>query len=190
MINPHAKWRVDATINRNYGQLLFSLIFVFSFVVKLCHQISRQTDTLPASSSQRLLNGVLCTAISQLWLLTLPSLRHRDYIFLMFLVLHFSPSIVSSKNHLDSDWLKELISLCCHLATGAGSVVSGMPDWAQILPQPHQMDTWSSRKLPFECQKIAKNYTFFQKNWQKLSFFQNKCQWQFYKKIQFLAKNV
>ena len=32
-------------------------------------------------------------------------------------------------------------------------------------------DIWPSRKLSFECQKIAKNLTFFSKNYQKLSFF-------------------
>ena len=52
-----------------------------------------------------------------------------------------------------------------------------------------QARTWPSGKLPFECQKIAKNLTFFF-NWQKLSFFfkkidknchffQQNCQWQF-----------
>ena len=30
--------------------------------------------------------------------------------------------------------------------------------------------TWPSGKLPFDCQKIVKNLTFFQKNWQKLIF--------------------
>ena len=35
--------------------------------------------------------------------------------------------------------------------------------------------TWPSGQLPFECQKIAKNWHFFKKNWQKLSFF-FKCQ--------------
>ena len=34
--------------------------------------------------------------------------------------------------------------------------------------------TWPSGKLPFECKKIAKNLTFFQKNCQKLSFFSTK----------------
>ena len=33
---------------------------------------------------------------------------------------------------------------------------------------------WPSGKFPFECQKIAKNLTFFQKNCQKFSFFSKK----------------
>ena len=46
--------------------------------------------------------------------------------------------------------------------------------------------TWPSGKLTFECKK--KPWHFFQKNWQKLSFFQQNCQWQFcWKKWQFLS---
>jgi len=48
------------------------------------------------------------------------------------------------------------------------------------------MSSWPSRKLPFECQKIAKNVTFFPKKCQKLSFFFQKIaignltfKWQF-----------
>ena len=36
-----------------------------------------------------------------------------------------------------------------------------------------QVSSWPSGKLPFECQKIVKNLTFFQKIWLKLSFFGN-----------------
>ena len=47
---------------------------------------------------------------------------------------------------------------------------------------------WPSEKLPFDCQKIAKNLTFFQKNCQKFSFFSKKLtmaifleKWKFFK---------
>ena len=45
-------------------------------------------------------------------------------------------------------------------------------------------------KLPFECQKIAKNLTFFsKKNCQKFSFFQKNCQGNFFEKMKNLAKH-
>ena len=50
--------------------------------------------------------------------------------------------------------------------------------------------SWPSGKLPFECQKIAKNLIyFFKKNLQKFSFFFKKnCHWQFFlKKWKFLT---
>ena len=50
------------------------------------------------------------------------------------------------------------------------------------------VENWPSGKLQFDCQKIAQNLTFFQKNWQKLSFFHQNCHWQFcWKKLKFLA---
>ena len=47
----------------------------------------------------------------------------------------------------------------------------------------HDYYIWPSGKLPFDCQKIAKNLIFFPKNWQKLSFFPKNCQWQFFEKM-------
>ena len=49
--------------------------------------------------------------------------------------------------------------------------------------------------MPFKCQKIAKNLTFFQKKCQKFSFFPKNCRWQFFRKkwkflALFLKKNV
>ena len=61
--------------------------------------------------------------------------------------------------------------------------------WQRSLPL--SATTWPFGKLPFDCQKIAKNLTFFQKNCQKFSFFSKKLPCHslaiFLKKRKFLA---
>ena len=44
----------------------------------------------------------------------------------------------------------------------------------RCLPGTSYTGTWPSGKLPFNCQKISKNLTFFPKNCQKCSFFSKK----------------
>ena len=46
------------------------------------------------------------------------------------------------------------------------------------LNNPHSVENWPSRKLPFECQKIAKNLTFFEKKCQVFGNFLT-FKWQF-----------
>jgi len=50
------------------------------------------------------------------------------------------------------------------------------------------IQSWPSGKLPYDCQKIAKNLTFEKKIAKFFYFFQKNCQWQFFwKKWKFLA---
>ena len=55
---------------------------------------------------------------------------------------------------------------CCIEWLG-GKLSIGLCHWMLL-------HAWPSGKLPFDCQKIAKNLTFFPKNCQKFSFFSQK----------------
>ena len=59
----------------------------------------------------------------------------------------------------------------------------GYIDLSPLASQPEWVGIWHSGKLPFDCQKIAKNLTVFSKNWQKLSFKKKNCRWQFFWKM-------
>ena len=49
-----------------------------------------------------------------------------------------------------------------------------MCEWYTHCSPSPLLPIWPSGKLPFDCQKIAKSWHFFQKNWQKISFFSTK----------------